>query len=614
MEQLGLDFNRAADYARRGKNSAVLKRINYYCHHDILRDGNTLVDLPGIDAPVERDAELTYRKIADPETSAVICVLKVADAGEMTIEETKLLETMRENEGISDRVFYVFNRIDETWYNSGKQQRLQELLESDFREAQRRNRVFETSALLGFYGSQVRQKSLEDQFGLRSIFLSQVQAGETPQFVQEFNRYCFLSGKLNDTEFDISTSTRETANEKYLNALSKYPHPLLIDQLIQDSGVQDFSIIVNRYLSEEKRPELFKNLAKSIHDTCYRLNDSIAHAAQQLMTFSNDPRLLKEQKLAKVSQELQQAADQFKEHMGEEIQRVIEGTSDFEKAFTKLEAKMSGTLLELLERFSYWDAYERARKVHPNYVKAPLLTILGEAFYYLASELELVLAEEVKTLTFNLFRTLVGEIRQRSYYRQLTRLLGNEHPINLIDTLHEVEQRVMLSLLDQVHSECELYVQEDPKIYSNSGREPGIYQFQEALRQVFHVSISRKELEKIEPTIRQLLEIDFQNKVNKTTQESFRYRVSSTLNQYLGKMVEQQYTLIIQQDDHAREYARQTIDNEIEQAIAAYQKAIREAQQKIEKYNIIMTALNLSLIELGLEEFILATLTVPQLT
>lgn len=57
----------AASYVRRGSNSAVLKRVEYYCHHDLLRDGNVLVDTPGIDAPVKKDAELTYRKIEDPE-------------------------------------------------------------------------------------------------------------------------------------------------------------------------------------------------------------------------------------------------------------------------------------------------------------------------------------------------------------------------------------------------------------------------------------------------------------------------------------------------------------------------------------------------------------------
>ncbi|WP_338022544.1 dynamin-like GTPase family protein [Argonema antarcticum] len=135
MEQFDFaNLKEAASYARRGSNSAVLKRIEYYCYHPLLQDGNILIDMPGIDAPVKKDAELTYRKIEDSETSAVVCVLKPASAGDMTTEETELLEKMRNNPGIRDRVFYVFNRIDETWYNTQLRQRLDDLITSQFRD------------------------------------------------------------------------------------------------------------------------------------------------------------------------------------------------------------------------------------------------------------------------------------------------------------------------------------------------------------------------------------------------------------------------------------------------------------------------------------------------
>jgi replication fork clamp-binding protein CrfC len=51
-------IEQAADYVRLGKNSAVLKKVEYYCNHDLLKDGNVIVDTPGIDAPVERDAKV----------------------------------------------------------------------------------------------------------------------------------------------------------------------------------------------------------------------------------------------------------------------------------------------------------------------------------------------------------------------------------------------------------------------------------------------------------------------------------------------------------------------------------------------------------------------------
>ena len=97
MEQFNFsNLKEAASYARRGSNSAVLKRVEYYCYHPLLQDGNIIIDTPGIDAPVQRDAELTYDKIESPDTSAVVCVLKAASSGEMTTEETELMEKTRE--------------------------------------------------------------------------------------------------------------------------------------------------------------------------------------------------------------------------------------------------------------------------------------------------------------------------------------------------------------------------------------------------------------------------------------------------------------------------------------------------------------------------------------
>jgi hypothetical protein len=85
----------------------------------------------------------------------------------MTIEETQLLERIRQNPSIRDRVFYIFNRIDETWYNPQLRQRLDNLIYSDFQDT---TRVYKTSGLLGFYGSQIKGTSGRDRFGLDSIF------------------------------------------------------------------------------------------------------------------------------------------------------------------------------------------------------------------------------------------------------------------------------------------------------------------------------------------------------------------------------------------------------------------------------------------------------------
>ena len=177
----------------------------------MLEDGNVIIDTPGIDAPVKKDAALTFDKIQHPDTSAVVFVLKTAATGEMTSEETELSEKMQSNAGIRDRVFYVFNRIDETWTNDQLRDRLQNTINTQFRNS---SKIYKTSGLLGFYGSQIKNTSASDRFGLDSVFVESVKSvgGQegTPQFVNEFNSYCLVSGKLDITKFPIPYSVLET--------------------------------------------------------------------------------------------------------------------------------------------------------------------------------------------------------------------------------------------------------------------------------------------------------------------------------------------------------------------------------------------------------------------
>ncbi len=99
--------------------------------------------------------------------------------------------SVKGNKGIRDRVFYVFNRIDETWYNSQLRQRLENLIQSQFYDT---NRVYKTSGLLGFYGSLIKHSNSSDRWGLDSFLAKNVKnlggEEETPQFVSEFNNYC----------------------------------------------------------------------------------------------------------------------------------------------------------------------------------------------------------------------------------------------------------------------------------------------------------------------------------------------------------------------------------------------------------------------------------------
>lgn len=460
MEEFNFsNLSEAAGYARRGSNSAVLTKVEYYCHHPLLQDGNVLVDMPGIDAPVKKDADLTYSKIEHPDTSAVICVLKAASAGEMTSEETKLMETMKSHLGIRDRIFYVFNRIDQTWFAAQLRQRLDELIQTEFKDTKR---VYKTSGLLGFYGSQIKSTSSSDRFGLDSIFADSIKSvggeEETPQFVSVFNNYCANSGKLTRTNFRVSVHGYETPNENYVRILSEFGTPL-IEQLIDDSGIEEFRSAITRYLTEEKRPQLFANLAEDIQPICSDLKQHYLKRLQELDCQPQEIEAMKTQELTLLNHKLREIGTEFFRHLEQEVNSVVtDRDSSFESDFQKLKAQIVSRLDELLQTFSVRDAYSRATLSHSENATAPLIAVLVEALYYLANELKDTLVKGSEVLVNKFCQRLRDRLKQQEYYRDLDRLLGEDTGIqSLID---ELETQLVHALVSEAKTECDRYVRE----------------------------------------------------------------------------------------------------------------------------------------------------------
>ncbi|HEY9610403.1 dynamin-like GTPase family protein, partial [Allocoleopsis sp.] len=588
----------AAGYARRGSNSAVLKRIEYYCHHPLLQDGNVLIDTPGIDAPVQRDAELTYRKIEASETSAVVCVLKPASAGDMTTEETELIEKMRGNPGIRDRVFYIFNRVDETWYNSQLRQRLDSLISTQFRDTSA-DRVYKTSGLLGFYGSQIKGTSggvseavpKEFRFGLDSIFAETVKntvGGEdTPQFVNEFLRYCANSGKLSPSRFRISVNSYETPNENYVRILTEQGTPL-IEQLIQDSGIEEFRAAITRYLMEEKRPQLFANLADDLQPLCIGLKKHYLSVHRNLDSQPREIEAMKAQELEHLNQELQQVGKEFCRHIDEEMNLAVNNACPtFEADFRQLQTDMIQRLDELLHTFSVAEAYSRATRSHPRNATAPLIAVLVEALYYLANELEDVLVKSSQQVVSSFFRYLIERVRRADYYSQLYRLLGNDGGIE--QKLKGVEKRVSDALVSAARTECDRFVRESPRFYDEGTF--SIYQFRQTLQQTSQGYDAESMIE-AEPAIRQLLKLDFEPKIDQTIRRSFRQTINQTLKTQLLPMADEQAETILQQYPKARAYLEQTLEKEAEEKIKHNRKLQDEVEQKIADYNQAITGIN----------------------
>jgi replication fork clamp-binding protein CrfC len=590
MEQLQFSsLQEAAGYARRGVNSAVLKRIEYYCHHPLLQDGNVLIDTPGIDAPVRKDAELTYAKIQDDETSAVVCVLKAASIGDMTTEETELLEMIRRNASIRNRVFYAFNRVDESWYNAQLRQRLEQLIQTQFRGSQR---VYKTSGLLGFWGSQIRQTDSRDRFGLDTLFASALQTPdgqeETPQFVNEFSRYCANSGKLPIDQFRIDVRSYETPNQNYVRILTEQGQPL-IAQLIHDSGIDTFRTAITNYLLKEKRPLLLVNLADDLQPICIQLRKSLLTEHDRLKTQPSDIEALKGQELKQLGIELQQVSQQFQAHLEGTINQVVSSNQNqtFEKQFAALQRSMVQKLDELLQGFSVGEVHRRAQSSHRRNSVVPLLGILAEAFYYLANGLEEELVQAAQELAQLFFQQLRDTIPQQPYYRQLFRMLGNDSGIETM--LDQVESATLHALVSAAQAECDRYVRECPEFFADNTA--SLFQLQATLQQACQ-GYDYQSMVGAEPAIRQLLKMDFEQKVSTTVMRTFRQTINQMLNIHLLPAVRVQGQDISEQYDQARQYMAVVLQREAEEKLRVNQSLLAEVEQNIDLYNASISSVN----------------------
>jgi tetratricopeptide (TPR) repeat protein len=95
-----------------------------------------------------------------------------------------------------------------------------------------------------------------------------------------------------------------------------------------------------------------------------------------------------------------------------------------------------------------------------------------------------------------------------------------------------------------------------------------------------------------EPAIRQLLKIDFEEKVRETVMRSFRQVINQSLNNQLLPAAEQQAEQILSQYDHARAYLAKTLEKEAEEKIRQNQRQLAEVDQKIGVFNEAVEEIN----------------------
>lgn len=221
--------------------------------------------------------------------------------------------------------------------------------------------------------------------------------------------------------------------------------------------------------------------------------------------------------------------------------------------FNQLRARMIHRLDELLDTFPVADIYKRATLSHPCNATAPLLAILVEALYYLASQLvEDILVESSEEIFTNFSQRLNDRIPKAEYYKQLYRLLGNDGCLE-----QQLQKQISLALKNAARVGCNRFVRESPRFYDEGTF--SIYQFCQTLQQTSQTFDCQSMVE-AEPVIKQLLKLDFEPKVCVTIRITFRQTIIQSFKTQLLPMAEKIADEILRKYHQARTYLEKTLE------------------------------------------------------
>ena len=112
-----------------------------------------------------------------------------------------------------------------------------------------------------------------------------------------------------------------------------------------------------------------------------------------------------------------------------------------------------------------------------------------------------------------------------------------------------------------------------------------------------------------EPAIRQLLKLDFEQKVKDTVFRTYRQTINQTLNTHLSASSEVQAESILQNYDQARDYLAKTLEKEAGDKIKNNQRLLADVEQKISAYNNTIQSINSCLESMQLDRKKLPTIS-----
>lgn len=579
------DLRLAAEAGRFGSHSAVLQQIEYHCHHPLLREA-TLVDLPGWDAPLAQGAQLILEKIRDPDVAAIVCVLPVTAAGELTAADREFVSILESLPAAGDSIFWVFNYRDRAWLDEQGRRALRRL-----RAQITDSRSCDACAILGFYSPFLLAEVTDDRgrSGLEALNAVSLNPQETQLFQKvllDYYRHVYsqrsgveplpISGDL-EADFLQAVGTAGSGQA-------------LLEAARAVSGIPQLRQSLVTYLTQERRDRLMAALVAQLQTLGIGLADCYATQARELAGQPEDLAALESKLLFKELETLRYSLREIVQGWVRHL-RALEPQLLPPDCRPRLHAKLSDRLRRFLQHLSLPTP---ASSEPVARVSRPQTAALAASLDAIAVELDTAACTEVRTILAACSDRLLAQLPQQQYYT-LAKTLASAGPEPLETRWREALASAETSLQLAIAIECDLYRTDSDRLLDTltadaievlSGRDPLAAEREAALRE----ALTQHALEKascLSAYVERALMLALQRLLLALTSESSQFQLYDRLSDLCRTQLGREIAL------RARE---QLLENQRQQ---------RELEAKIERYRQLCREIGAALQPMGVWDFTL---------
>ena len=453
----------------------VLKKIDYFCCHDLLKEC-TIIDLPGINVPTAK--EIAINKIQSDTTAAVVLILSyVQEEGETLEVENEIISKISNKDTLHNRTFYIVNRVDELWNNPALKakcdQCIDNLASQIHKNLPNQTRIYQVSALLDFYTSIFQDSDENSQYGLKE-FAAKGNIKEKNPFLQAFTQFfkqLYSNARQPDT---ITINFLEPEEEQYQKIRSEPKFLSMIDEILDTVGTRQFATDLNKYLTEDKKPELYNILACEIEQLSYQLVQCYKQQVLDIDSIAIDSKGISNEHKSTWRNQLREIYNQIETTFNSQVQKISRLEPDGSSNHDEFEALLMGInhyatkdILETrINEISFKEVLNQAKEKNNN-KPVPGITVISESILLIVEEVEQYVVEQVLNFLTEFLNDLKSEIRRDSAYNNLEGNLRTEINQKIFKLLDTHKRSVQAAIRTGIARDCDDCRKEHPDFFIN---------------------------------------------------------------------------------------------------------------------------------------------------